>query len=74
MAYFLQEIVYKQICYLKKKRECKDNLTKFLKVLDIEDFENSETYIKKLLLEKMKERVNQTYVTSVLIKKDLSNQ
>ncbi|MDP2090565.1 MAG: penicillin-binding protein 2 [Candidatus Gracilibacteria bacterium] len=74
LAYFLQEIVYKQICYLKKKRECKDNLTKFLKVLDIEDFENSETYIKKLLLEKMKERVNQTYVTSVLIKKDLSNQ
>jgi len=74
LLYFLQDLVYKQICYLKTKKECKNNLIKYLRVLDIDNFENSEVFIKKLLNEKLKEKLYQTKVNSVLIDKELSNE
>ncbi|MDD2871402.1 MAG: penicillin-binding protein 2 [Candidatus Gracilibacteria bacterium] len=71
LAYFLQDLVYKQICYLKSANDCKENTLKFLKVIDIENFDSSEVSIKKLLLEKIKEKISQTKVTSVFINKQL---
>lgn len=71
LVYFLQDLVYKQICLLKSSKDCKNNLLKYLKVLDIEDFENSETFVKKKLYERLSERLSQTKVTSVFINKEL---
>lgn len=73
LAFFLQDLVYKQICYLKSSRECSDNLLKYLKVLEIENYEHSEVFIKKLLLEKMQEKLSQVNVTSVFLDKKLDN-
>jgi hypothetical protein len=67
----LQDLVYKQICLLKSNNECKKNLIKYLKVLDIENFENSETFVKKMLYERLSKRLSQTKVTSVFIDKEL---
>lgn len=74
LATFLEGVVYKQICYLKTKKECKNNLIKYLKVLDIEDFENSEPFIKKLLLDQIKQKLTQSKVTSVYINRELDNE
>jgi hypothetical protein len=70
----LQDIVYQQICYLKSRRDCKDNLLKYLRVLEIEEYEHSEEFIKKLLLERIQQKLLQTKVTSVFLDKKLSNE
>lgn len=74
LAIFLKDLVYKQICYLKSKNECEDNLLKFLKVLEIENFDNSESFVKNLLFEKMKEKLSQIKVTSVFLDQELNSQ
>ncbi len=73
LAYFLQDIVYKQICYLKSRRECENNLTKFLKVLEIENYEHTEENIKKMLLDNLKKKLLQETVTSVFLDQELEN-
>lgn len=74
LAYFLQEVVYRQICYLKTKKICKDNLLKYLKVIEIENYEYSEIFIKKLLLEDLKNKISKTKVTSVYLDKELNEE
>lgn len=72
LAFFLQDLVYMQICYLKSKNDCKDNLLKYLRVLELEDFEHSEEYVKKKLLDKMKTKLSQLKVTSVFLDQELN--
>ncbi|MFK7780201.1 MAG: penicillin-binding protein 2 [Candidatus Gracilibacteria bacterium] len=74
LSYFLQDLIYKQICYLKSADECKNNLLKYLRVLEIEDYEHSEKFIKKLLLDKMQEKLRQANVTSVFLDRELNNE
>ncbi len=71
---FLQDLIYKQICYLKSRKECKNNLFKFLKVLEIEDYEHTEEFIKKLLYDRVKDKISQTKVTSVFLDRELDNE
>ncbi len=73
LAYFLQEVTYKQICYLKSQKECKNNLLKFLKVIDIENYEYNETFIRKLLLINITDKLSKTKVTSVYLDKELDD-
>ena len=69
---YLVDLVYNEICNSKIKAKCKDNLLKFLKVIDLEDFENTPEYVKKQITEKLSTRINQTKVTSVLLWTDFT--
>lgn len=72
LASFLTDIVYKQICEYKDKKECKNGILRFLSILDIEDFKQEEIYLKEKIRTKVKEKVNRDNVTSVLLRDDLS--
>ena len=67
LVLFLTNIVYKEMCYLKTKDECYQNILKFLKLVEIENFTKDEDVIKKLIFDKLKERIYQEKVTSVFI-------
>lgn len=72
LAVFLRDLVYKQICYLKSSDECENNLLKFLKVLEIENYEHNEVFIKKLIFDKLKNKLSKSTVTSVFLDKELT--
>ena len=74
LSIFLTNIVYKQICYLKSKNNCKNNLAKFLRVIEVEDFENDELYIKNLISKRINSKLSQTKVTYVLLEEWLDNE
>lgn len=69
---YLTELVYKEICVNKKFDDCYNNILKFLHLVEIENFTNEENYVKKLIFEKLKEKIYQEKVTSVFIDKELS--
>ncbi len=72
LSNFLVDIVYDESCKNKSVNLCKNNILKYLKVLEIENFVTDEKYIKNLLKEKIVSKLLQTKVTSVLIDKELS--
>ncbi|MDD2907481.1 MAG: penicillin-binding protein 2 [Candidatus Gracilibacteria bacterium] len=72
LSNFLVDIVYNESCNNKNAYLCKNNILKYLKVLEIENFVNDEKYIKNLLKDKIVSKLLQTKVTSVLIDKELS--
>jgi len=74
LTVFLRDIVYKQICYLKTEEDCYNNILKFLRVLEVEDFQNNESYVKGLIFERLKSRISKTKVTSVLLDSWLDNE
>lgn len=67
---FLEELVYLQICDGKTQGICQNNLSKFLKVLEIENFEYSEENVRAKIKEKLTKKVYQTKVESVLLPKE----
>jgi len=71
---FIRDIIFNEICVSKKPNVCKDNLLKFLKVLDLEDFEYKEEYLKGKILEKVEKKISETKITSVLLSDDLSDE
>ena len=74
LTLFLRDIVFKQLCYLKPEEDCYNGMLKFLRVLKIEDFENTEAFTKKLILERLKTRLAKTKVTSVLLGSGYDNE
>ncbi len=72
--FFLRDIVYKQICYLKSNTECYNGVLKFLGKLEIEDFKYNEDYIKDLLHKRILEKVSETKITAVLLAEWLSKE
>ncbi len=72
LAGFLTDTVYSEICYLKSANDCKKAFNKFLWVLETPDFRMNEIYLREKILQKLKERVLRTKVTSVLLKDDLT--
>jgi cell division protein FtsI/penicillin-binding protein 2 len=71
---FLKDIVYKQICYLKSKEQCYNNVLNFLWKLEIENFENKEIYIKELIHKEIIKEISNTKITSVLLATELNNE
>lgn len=63
---YLTDMVYHEVCEWKTSSKCKANLLKFLRVIDLEDFENSEEYVKKTISWRIIPRITQKKVTSVL--------
>ncbi len=74
LAIFLRDIVYKQICYGQTNKICYNNMLKFLKKLEIEGFSLDEKYIKDLILNKIKEKLSKTKLTSVLLANELNDE
>lgn len=72
LSNFLVDIVYNESCLDKSDILCKTNITKYLKILEIENYQNDEKFIKKILKDKIVDKLLQTKVTSVLIEKELS--
>lgn len=72
LSIFLTDIIYRQICYLKTKWDCESGLAKFIKVLKIEDFDYSDDFIKWKILERIKNQISRSRVTSVLLFDNLS--
>ena len=70
---FLRDIIYYEICEHKSENECKNNLEKFLKVLDLEDFEYNKEYILEKITKKLQEKLQEKKVTSVLIDDNIDN-
>lgn len=71
---FLTEIVYKELCYSKSNNDCYENTLDFLHIIEIENFVNDQVYIKKLIFDKLKSRIYQEKVTSVLVDKELTEK
>jgi hypothetical protein len=69
----LTNIVYKHTCYLKTEKLCNENILRFLKKLEIENFSTDEKYVKDLIHKSIVEKVSRTVVTSVLITVDLDD-
>jgi len=74
LALFLEDIVYKQNCYLQNEKTCYDNMLKFLKVLEIPDFTTDKDYLNTLIREELQKRLSKTKVTSVLLATELDNE
>ena len=72
LAVFLTDILYKEMCYLKSADDCYDDMLRFLKVLEIGDFEMSDRYIKWRIQKKLIERISKNKITSVKLVSDLN--
>ncbi|MBW7954595.1 penicillin-binding protein 2 [Candidatus Gracilibacteria bacterium] len=72
LANFLTDTVYNEICYLKSNAICKKSLSKFLGLLEFNDFNPNEKFIKEHILEEVNKKIKRTKVTSVLLSQDLT--
>lgn len=71
---FLTEVVYKETCENVNDTECYENMLKFLRELEIQDFQLNETYIKTKISEFLRKKINQENITSVFIDKQLEQE
>ncbi len=71
---FLTDVVYKELCFQKSEQTCYDNLRRYLKVLNIDDFEMSEEYLKKTISDNLETKILKENVTSVLLKEKLTEK
>lgn len=71
---FITDLVYKELCNWKNQEVCYENTLKFLRVIEIPDFVNDEDYVKKLINEKLKNKITQEKVTSVFVDKELNEK
>jgi hypothetical protein len=60
------------MCGGKEEKLCKINLIKFLKVLELEDFEYTEEYIRNKITVKLESKLSETKITSVLLNDDIT--
>ncbi len=72
LALFLTNVVYKEICYLASSDDCYNDMLRFLKVLEIPDFEKTENYIKESILKEIQKRLSKNKVTSIRLKDEIS--
>ncbi len=73
LAHFLIDIIYNETCLKNSSSKCYKNLIRYLKVLEIPDFNNSTTFVKSLIEERIVSRLKETKVTSVMIDRELND-
>lgn len=71
---FLVEVTFEQFCIKKEEDVCQENVTSFVKKYEIEDFVYEENYIKNLLREEIKNKINKKTLDSVIIKDNLEQK
>jgi len=69
---YMTDILYSEMCYLKNIDNCYRDMLRFFKVLEIPDFKNEKSFVKKLISEKLLSLFSEKMVTSVLLKQWLS--
>lgn len=69
---FLTDLLYKEMCYLKPYEDCYNAMLRFLRVLEIGDFENTEEYIVNRIDTKLAQRLAKNKITSVKLLWDIS--
>jgi len=72
LTLFLTNILYKEMCYLRSEKDCYNDMLRFLKVLEIPDFQSEESAVKEKILERVQQRVSQDKITSVKLRDALS--
>lgn len=73
LTVYLRDLVFKELCESNSKKKCYEGVLKFVKKLEIEDFTMDEEYIKWLIFERLKKKLSEKKVTSVLIYEKLSD-
>jgi len=68
---YLRDLIYNELCEKSSKKYCYEWMLKFTKKLEIPDFEYDEKYIKDLIVKRLKEKLANTKVTSVLLEQNL---
>jgi cell division protein FtsI/penicillin-binding protein 2 len=71
---YLTDIVYKEVCYDKEYEICYNNVLKFIRQVEIEDFNIEKDYIKELIFNRLKDKIYQEKVTSVYVDKQLNEE
>ena len=72
---FLTDVIYKESCIWKKQEKCKNNILKFIKKQEFpENFILNKKNIKKLIEDKLIEKISQKYITSVIITRELEQK
>ncbi len=74
LADFLTNLVYSEICENKSYNICYTNFTRFMRVLEVPDFNDSEEYIKNAISESIVSDIMRTKVTSVMIDRQLNEE
>jgi hypothetical protein len=69
---FLTEMLYTEMCYIKTSKECYDELLRFMRVLEIPDYQNSEVFVKEIISNKIEERISKDKITSVKLRETMS--
>ena len=74
LAVFLKEIVFRESCKDTTREECKNNILKFLKKEEIENFQYNKEFINNLIYQKLIIDINKKYRTSILIAQELDEK
>lgn len=69
---YLRDLLYTELCYLKNIDDCYNDILRFSKIAEIEDFNNDEQYIKGLIESRLEVLLSETFVTSVRLRDWLS--
>lgn len=69
---FLTDILYNEMCYIKTSWECYNELLRFLRVLEIPEYQYSEEYIKELISSNVEKRISKNKITSVKLRETIS--
>ena len=72
LAVFLTDVLYKEMCYLTSYNDCYDDMLRFLRVLEIPDFDASEEAIKEKILERVQTKISKNKVDSVRLRESLT--
>lgn len=60
------------MCYLTSYNDCYDDMLRFLRVLEIPDFDASEGAIKEKILERVQTKISKNKVDSVRLRESLT--
>lgn len=69
---YLTDMLYEEMCYLKNIDECYNDILRFIKKTEIEDFQYSEDFIKWVINNRLATQLSEKYVTSVRMKENLN--
>lgn len=71
---FLQDLVYKQICYQNSEKDCYEGLLKFLWLLEIPNFRKDETIIRSMIGDQLDKKLSKTKVTNVILAEKIDTE
>jgi len=65
---FLTDMLYNEMCYIKTSTECYNELLRFLRVLEIPDYQFTESFVKNIISQNVETRISKDKITSVKLR------